>query len=224
MHFFFLTLFFGVFWLLVGPVIFELWIIATQRRSSPGWTSGALISSGSLAVWGQFWTCLSEMGFCHQSSSACGAEVWWGELLSAKIAFKVGTDYLYAPFLRDGHSRRSVIGLESEIGIRFSQHPGRQLMQAFLLTPRLYFCNSLVSSFSFKPRAWSKYCSPILYFPNTAEYDTVFRSSFPDLLRGTYFSSKSIASGSLLSCMALGREGLSFLGHELGLMMVASSS
>lgn len=65
--------------------------------------------------------------------------MWRGELLSAKIAFKVGKDYLHAPFLRDGYSQRAVIGLESEIGIRFSQHPGRQLMQAFLLTPRPYF-------------------------------------------------------------------------------------
>lgn len=34
---------------------------------------------------------------------------------------------------------------------------------------------------------------------------TVFRSSSPNLLRGTYFSSKNTASGSLLGCMTLGR-------------------
>ena len=88
---------------------------------------------------GSFGLACQRWGFCHQSSSACGAEVWRGELLSAKIAFKVGKDYLHAPFLRDGHSQRPVIGLESEIGIRLSQHPCRQLLQAFLLPPRLYF-------------------------------------------------------------------------------------
>lgn len=135
----------------------DLWGFLAFGRSSYFWLMdnsntekilplvGLMGLSFPLEAW-QAWQCEGSFGlacqrgsFCHQSSSACGAEVWRGEMLSAKIASKVGKDYLHAPFLRDRPSQRSVIGLESEIGIRLSQHPGRQLMQAFLLTPKLYF-------------------------------------------------------------------------------------
>lgn len=85
-----------------------LWTVTTKRICSP-WFDRLL----SHFLWkaGSFGLARQERGLCHQSFSACGGEVWQEQLLSAKIAFKKGKDYLHVPFFPGWHLLRSMLGL-----------------------------------------------------------------------------------------------------------------
>lgn len=154
------------------PVYWEVWLFLDygrhQQRGSPlsSLTNCSLISSERLQ-----YKCGS--GLAWQKASLSSRKE---KLLSAKIALKMGKDYLNVLFFKDWCFQRSMMGLIWNIN-RLFQSPGRSPIRAIpLLSPGHISGHSsvLVSSFSSSPRPGNECHSPLALFLSTTEHSVVF--------------------------------------------------
>lgn len=142
MHFLFALLF--IFWLLGGPVIFGLYIIATKRVSSP-WFDQLLSHFLWMRCEGHFG--LPSKGVLVINLSPHVEEVWLAKLLSAKLLLRWQKYYLHVFFFRHWHSQRYTMGLKSEIWVGYhcllagaSGRPSYCPAQAIFLAPAVSWC------------------------------------------------------------------------------------
>lgn len=141
-----------IFWLLKHPGIFALWDVVRKRKLPLSWPAALSFPPKGLQ-WGQIWTCLTECfksSVCSQHVRQMGGE----KLLSEKIAFKMGKDYLHVPFFRDWHFQKPTMGLvrqKADYGIPVSrQEPHKSHSTAL---HRSDFCPDIVSVPSFPSRS-----------------------------------------------------------------------